>query len=285
MGSASVSVLIRAYNAGSTLEEAVASIYKQSYKGKIELVICYDKGSSDNTYNVVSKIINKYKSSSVNIKVIEHEHVTPFHALLLCLKNASGKIVTILDYDNIYPSTYIENVLRYTESSHGNFFYSNTIIFSKENNKITIVGNIFPDKLKKTSLFFINYIDANSIILTRDCVVTLLKFLEKISSHRYFEHIHEDYLIVLLAFHICQPVYIPSVFVLYRIHGTNLTGFGHGDSYKLLFSAERSIKTYLAFNYIYGKYLTLFEKLLLYNSILLRLIRYAFISFKLYFLN
>jgi glycosyltransferase involved in cell wall biosynthesis len=282
---ASVSVLIRAYNAGSTLEEAVASIYKQSYKGNVELVLCYDKGSSDNTYDVINKIVNEHKSDHIDIKVIEHEHVAPFHALLLCLKNASGDIVTILDHDNIYPSTYIETIVRYSELSHGNFLYSNIIIFSKENNKITIIDNIFPGKLSRTKLLFNNYIDANTIVLTRDCVLTLLNFFEKLSNNRYFEYIYEDSLTVLLAFYICKPVYIPSTFVLYRIHGTNLTGFGRGDPYKLLLSAERAIKTYHAFNYVYGKQLSLFERILLYNSILLRLVRYAYISFKLYFRN
>jgi len=283
--SAPVSVLIRAYNAGSTLEEAVASIYNQSYKDNIELVICYDKGSSDNTYDIINKIISKYKWSNLNIKVVEHEHVTPFKALLLCIKNANGKIITILDHDNIYPSTYIETVLKYAQSSYGNFLYTNIIIFSKDNNRITIIDNVYPGKLRKTNLFFVNYVDASSIVLTRDCADTLMKFLEKVSSYRFFEYVFEDYLIVLLAFHICKPVYVPSAFVLYRIHGANLTGFGHVDLYKLLFSAERSIKTYLAFNYVYNRNITLFEKFLLYMSILLRLIRYAYIAYKILFLT
>jgi glycosyltransferase involved in cell wall biosynthesis len=283
--SITVSVLIRAYNAGLTLEEAVASIYNQSFKDTIELVICYDKGSSDNTYNIIKKIISKYKSSYVNIKVVEHEHVTPFRALLLCIKKANGKIITILDHDNIYPSTYIETILKYVKESYGNFLYTNTLIFSKENNRITILGTIFPGKLRKTNLFFINYIDASSIVLTRDCADTLLKFLEKISNNRFFEYVFEDYLIVLLAFSICKPVYVPSAFVLYRVHGANLTGFGHVDLYKLLLSAERSIKTYLAFNYIYSKNLSFFEKFLLYMSVLLRLFRYAYLAYKIIFLT
>ncbi len=283
--SALVSVLIRAYNAGSTLEEAVASVYNQSFKGNIELVICYDKGSSDNTYDTINKIISKYKKSNLNIKVVEHEHVTPFNALLLCIKNANGKIITILDHDNIYPSTYIDTVLKYAKSSHGNFLYTNVIIFSKDNNRITIIGTVFPGKLRKTNLLFVNYVDASSIVLTRDCADILMKFLEKVSNYRFFEYVFEDYLIVLLAFSMCKPVYVPSAFVLYRIHGANLTGFGHVDLYKLLFSAERSIKTYLAFNHIYNKNITLFEKFLLYMSISLRLIRYAYIAFKILFLT
>ncbi len=285
MASPLVSVLIRAYNAESTLEEAVASIYNQSYKGRIEVVICFDKGSSDHTYDIINKIVNKYSSDRLNIKVIEHEHVTPFHALLICLKNENGEIVTILDHDNVYPPTYIETIVRYSEQGHGNFLYSNLIIFSKENDKIKIIDNIFPGKLNKIKLLFNNYIDANTIILTRDCVATLLKFLEEISRIRYFEYIYEDSLIVLLGFYLCKPVYIPSAFVLYRIHRTNLTGFGRGDPYRILLSTERAIKTHHAFNYIYGKYLNLLEKTLLYNSILLRLIRYAYISFKLIFLK
>jgi glycosyltransferase involved in cell wall biosynthesis len=50
-----ISVIIRAYDAEATIREAIESVINQTYEGPIEIVICYDKGSSDRTYDIVAE--------------------------------------------------------------------------------------------------------------------------------------------------------------------------------------------------------------------------------------
>ena len=53
-----ISILMGIYNCEETLDEAIGSLLKQSYKGwKLILV---DDGSEDNTYQIASKYADKY---------------------------------------------------------------------------------------------------------------------------------------------------------------------------------------------------------------------------------
>jgi len=87
-----ISVIIRAYNAEGTIKDAIESILKQSYDGFIEIVICYDKGSNDRTYEIIKEYAERVNRNFSNRKIVivEHEHTTPFLALLEGFKKARG---------------------------------------------------------------------------------------------------------------------------------------------------------------------------------------------------
>ena len=80
-----VSVIVRAYNAEKYIEKALNSILNNTYDGLIEVVVCYDLGSKDRSFDVIKKVIakNEHRDNRV-IKLVMHEHMMPFRALLNC---------------------------------------------------------------------------------------------------------------------------------------------------------------------------------------------------------
>jgi len=128
-----ISVIIRAYNAETTIRDAIESVINQTYRGFIEIVVCYDKGSIDKTYDIVTEYSRK-KFTNRRVIVVEHEHTTPFLALLKGFASARGKFITILDADNIFPRTYFECVMQWINSlsnlsnRENSFYYTNLLI-------------------------------------------------------------------------------------------------------------------------------------------------------------
>jgi len=263
-----ISVIIRAYNAEKTIREAIDSVLGQSYRGFIEIIICYDKGSNDHTYNIIMKYANK-NFDNRKIIVIEHEHTTPFLALLEGLKNAKGDLVTILDADNIFPKNYIERVVNYVAKMERDksFYYTNLIAVDKHLQPKSAINQ---EKVAFRKLLVRNLIDTNTIFISSSCLKDLTGALRSLSKIRYFEFLHEDYLLSLLAFKICNPVHIPNTYVIYREHGENLTGITYKDPIKQLFSVERSIKTLIAFYHLAGKSLIIPQKVILLISLTYR---------------
>ena len=105
------SVIIRAYNAEKYLKDAINSVLNQRCGCNIEVLVLYDEGSTDKTWSVIEEIVkNTNLPHNINLKVIKHPHMSPFRALQLGLKKARGNYVTILDYDNIYPPSYLNTV-------------------------------------------------------------------------------------------------------------------------------------------------------------------------------
>lgn len=91
-----ISILMGIYNCEETLDEAIGSLLKQSYKGwKLILV---DDGSEDNTYQIASKYADKYE----NIYLYRNNtNMGLNYTLNHCLKYADTEYVARMDGDDI----------------------------------------------------------------------------------------------------------------------------------------------------------------------------------------
>lgn len=89
-----ISFLIPAFNAESTLEEAVNSILDQKAESQKELIII-DDGSRDNTLGVAKKLKEKYP----DIKLIEKKNGGEASALNAGLEKVSGDFVALVEAD------------------------------------------------------------------------------------------------------------------------------------------------------------------------------------------
>jgi hypothetical protein len=81
-------------------------------------------------------------------------------------------------------------------------------------------------------------------VISSSCAERLLELLAGL-KHRYFDQLHEDWLIALLAMKHCKVHYMNDTYILYRVHGENITV--SQDIYIQLFNKERAFKTLLAF--------------------------------------
>lgn len=108
-----VTVTIATFNRSELLEQVLLSLVNQTVEDNYyEILIC-DSDSSDSTVNVVEK----YQSSSKNIKHIHTENVLAAKRNI-GIKNANGTMVVFLDDDCIPERTFVEKYLSIAKSKN-----------------------------------------------------------------------------------------------------------------------------------------------------------------------
>lgn len=75
--------MMRAYNAAKYISEAIESVINQTYKGLIKIRVCYDEGTTDNTYEILKHISDIAKPNR-RIEIVRHKPTTPFRAMIEC---------------------------------------------------------------------------------------------------------------------------------------------------------------------------------------------------------
>ena len=91
-----VSIIMGAYNCDTTLQEALNSLYKQTYHN-FEIILC-DDGSTDNSY----EIARQNATIHGNIRLLKNERNLGLNATLnRCLAIAKGQYIARMDGDDI----------------------------------------------------------------------------------------------------------------------------------------------------------------------------------------
>jgi glycosyltransferase involved in cell wall biosynthesis len=98
-----VSVIIPVFNGGKTIRDCLEALKKQSFKGKIEIIVV-DDGSKDSTREIVSEI--------KGVRLLKQEHKGPAVARNHGAKEAKGEIIIFTDADCIADSNMIEELVK-----------------------------------------------------------------------------------------------------------------------------------------------------------------------------
>lgn len=138
-------IVIPAFNAATTLERAVTSVYTNDVASLIEIIIV-DDGSTDNTHILALQLAGKYK----NIRVLHQKNTGPNMARQAGTIAATGKYIGFLDSDDyLIPNSYdyllsiLQNknvdIIEYgyeivdkDNEKHGEKTFSNKILSGKE---------------------------------------------------------------------------------------------------------------------------------------------------------
>lgn len=99
-----LSVIIPAYNCQHTIEETITSVFSQQCQLTLEMIIVND-GSTDNTLEVIREMQRRYKDISVL-----NQHLPsgrPSKPRNLGLEKAQGKLVALMDADDVMPAGYL----------------------------------------------------------------------------------------------------------------------------------------------------------------------------------
>jgi len=259
-----ISVAIAAYNAEKYIRKAITSIVNQDYPGNIEIIVLYDEGTTDKTLQVINELKESLPSHR-SLVIFQHSHTSLFRARIYSLKNFTGDYVHLFDYDNIMPPDRISKVVNHIGKTGAGFLFSNARIIDSNDQD---VGRFLVDIKDPNLLKLIggNFIDTNTIIISRSCAEKLLVYLNQL-QHRYFDWVHEDWLISLLAFKHCKVHYMDDTYILYRIHGDNLTA--SSNVYTWLFNSEKTLTTLLAFYFLEYEELNMVERRQLHKAIIL----------------
>ena len=125
---AKVSVIIGIYNCASTLQEALDSLYAQTFQD-FEIILC-DDGSKDNTYEVALENQRQHP----NIVLLRNEQNLGLNATLnKCLAAAKGEYIARMDGDDISLSTRFEKQVKFLDEHPEYAVVSAPMIYFDEN--------------------------------------------------------------------------------------------------------------------------------------------------------
>ena len=100
-----ISVIVPTYNRKGLLEKCLTSLFRQSYRGKHEIIVV-DDGSSDGTKNLVKKLQKRHK----NLRYFYQKNKGPAAARNLGIRKSRGKIVAFTDDDCVVNKDWLKNI-------------------------------------------------------------------------------------------------------------------------------------------------------------------------------
>lgn len=122
-----ISVLMGIYNCASTLEDALDSLYNQTYKD-FKLILC-DDGSKDNTYEVAKKYAAKYP----NVILLRNECNKGLnYTLNHCLQYADTEYIARMDGDDLSLPTRFETEIKFLDNHPDYAVVSTPMIYFDE---------------------------------------------------------------------------------------------------------------------------------------------------------
>ena len=130
-----ISIIIRMYNAAQTLRAAVESAVHQTIPSEI---IVIDDGSTDNGHEKIKDLIDNKK-----VKYIRQQNQGAIKALNRGIKESKGEYVIILDADDQFEKTILEELYNAIKTTNADFVYCDYYEETKGKRKIVSTQNMF----------------------------------------------------------------------------------------------------------------------------------------------
>lgn len=226
-----VSIIITTYNSANMLLEAITSCLNQSYSN-IEIIVI-DDGSTDNTDQIVDKLI---KENKIQYKyTINNERAA---ARNYGVSVSKGSYIKFLDADDFLETNYISECISYfKKNTKCDLIHTNCKILDRYNKislppKKGISGNVF------SKLWEYNDISLSSVIMKKNVFDRFGGFNEtrSLSGSEDWEYW------VRLSIQNCFFGFINKYLTTIRLHSSNNT---MNDINKIVFSAGEAKKILL----------------------------------------
>lgn len=207
-----ISVCIATHNGAPFIEEQLSSILSQL--SSIDEIIVSDDGSTDKTLDIIYSFsdnrIKVYKFQQPDLKVSSHIRVA--QNFQNALNKARGDYIFLSDQDDIWLENKITvciNKLKDYDLVQHNLFHVD--------GQLNITGIHYKDGFKFKNYFIrSNGYHGCSMAFRREILDYVLPFPKNLPLH--------DYWIGILAESCGRVCYIDKPLMLYRIHGSNVSG-------------------------------------------------------------
>jgi len=253
----SICVFIRVYNSERFIKEAIESIFKQDCRQAIYINILYDEGTTDNSLKILENLVPNEK---IKINIIKHPHTTAPLAILYAKRDKSFECnyYCFLDYDNYYEENYLTEAINYMVAHGIDFLFSPIYIVDyKGSVKEKALYKI--QKFPKQKILRYNFIDMNTIILSKKAFFYIIEKLTTIDK-QYFYWFHEDWIIGALALYNFRYGMLESTYVYYRWHDNNINFHNKNLEHGII----KTLNTRLLLTKLLSPNLTFLGRILLY---------------------
>jgi glycosyltransferase involved in cell wall biosynthesis len=205
-----VSVIIPNYNQAQYVSSSITSVLKQTYPNYEIIVV--DDGSTDNSRKVLSKFDRK-------IRYIWQENKGLAGARNTGIQAAKGKYVGLLDADDEWLPTYLEEMVSFADQNpEAGVFYCQAQAMDSDGKDLPQIfgGPVLPPEQIYQTILRANFIIPTTILMRRQVITQAGLFDQSLRSCEDW-----DLWLRLLPTH--EIIGKKDVLVKYRIHGTSLS--------------------------------------------------------------
>ncbi|WP_298749218.1 glycosyltransferase family 2 protein [uncultured Arcobacter sp.] len=194
------SVIIPTFNSSSTIQRALESVLKQSFKD-FEIIIV-DDGSSDNSKEIIYQTLSK---ETVSFKYIYQKNAGAAAARNNAVKNSIGTYLAFLDSDDEWHEDKLKIQYFYIQKLNAEFI-STKYTFKDFNNSKDV-------KIRKYK--FDDFLLSNRT--STPCTVITRNLFDKVNGFNFEQRYSEDYHLWLKASYY-EPLYIIVEPILVRLY-------------------------------------------------------------------
>ncbi len=221
-----VSIIIPVYNHESYVEQALTSVWEQSYPS-IEIIII-DDGSKDASCAVIERLLGQWHKSSPKERTItfikqtnQGAHTTINRGLAM----AKGEYLTILNSDDYYSSKRIEAIMDKIQQQEAKWAFTGVQGIDSNGSplpldhfwKVWYERNVWSSCTHLTIGF--QLLQDNLAVSTGNLFFSR-EIYEKVGEFNPYKLAHDlDY--TLRALLVAEPIFIQEKLYFYRIHETN----------------------------------------------------------------
>ena len=205
-----ISIIMAAYNAEHTIEEAINSVINQTYTNW-ELIVVNDC-SSDNTVNLVENFCkNDIRIKTVNNSFNSGASKTRHNGLV----RAAGSWIAILDSDDIWVSDKLEKQIKLQKETNAELIFTGSSFINDKGMHLPWILHV-PKKIFYNQLLKQNIISNSSVLVKKE----LYEKYEAIG-----DNIHEDFAcwLKILKTGVCAYG-IDEPLLIYRISSNSKSG-------------------------------------------------------------
>ncbi|MEX1308302.1 MAG: glycosyltransferase family A protein [Eubacteriales bacterium] len=215
-----VSVVVPCYNHEDFVEEALASIYRQSYE-KIELIVV-DDCSQDASPKIVETLFDAWEKEGrfYNLTFIAHKENQGAHnSIDEAINLTQGEYIAVLNSDDFYDPSRFNLMVSCLEAYHAGIGFSRVEVVDEKGN---LKSNSPFSELQKgidSSIMFYRLCQDNLAISSGNLFFRR-SLIEEIGLFRDFQYIHDwDFLMrAALTTSVC---FCKETAYYYRMHSTN----------------------------------------------------------------
>ncbi|MFO1444438.1 glycosyltransferase [Bacillus sp. Bva_UNVM-123] len=213
-----VSIIIPVYNTEKFIEEAIDSVFRQSYKN-IELIVV-DDASSDRSREIIERKFIEIKGTIPTYYYYFQENRGPSAARNFGVEKAKGKYIAFLDADDLY---YLDKVKCQVEFLEHNpevdIVYNDVQVVDAQLKKLNVlqsIGNFSDKETFLTNLFFRQIVPAPASMMLRK------KCFEQVQYNEELIHAEDYDFLINLAKNFTFG-YESGSYYICRRHDKNLT--------------------------------------------------------------
>ena len=216
-----ISVIIPSYNHGLWIEEALESVYSQTYR-RLELIVI-DDGSSDDSPELIRKSLIRCPFPCRFIARENHgAHATINEGVML----ATGEYINILNSDDLFPNDRIAAMVEHVARRDADWGFGGVSFFDGAGKNIAPVDNRYVSGLVEQLAQMSKWETLGAALL--GCNVTIStgnlfarkSFFDALGGFNDYRYNH-DWDFCLRATLESEPVFVPRNVYAYRMHDSN----------------------------------------------------------------